>query len=63
MPAEDASARYGTVAIAFHWVLALAILGSFSVGLYMADLPFSPTLNEPRIASARTQWNAIATVP
>jgi cytochrome b561 len=36
-----ASPRYGAVAIAFHWLLALAILGSFSVGVYMSDLPFS----------------------
>ncbi|CAN5321047.1 cytochrome b [soil metagenome] len=34
--------RYGAVAIAFHWLLALAIIGAFSVGFYMADLPFSP---------------------
>jgi cytochrome b561 len=33
---------YGAVAIAFHWLLALAIVGSFSVGLFMHDLPFSP---------------------
>lgn len=35
--------RYGAVAIAFHWLLALAIICSFCVGLYMADLPFSLT--------------------
>ena len=34
--------RYSHIAIAFHWVLALAIVGSFSMGLYMADLPLSP---------------------
>ena len=34
--------RYGAVAIAFHWLLALALVGAFSMGLYMADLPFSP---------------------
>jgi cytochrome b561 len=34
--------RYGRIAIALHWLLALMILGSFSVGLYMADLPLSP---------------------
>ncbi|HSV59783.1 MAG TPA: cytochrome b [Variovorax sp.] len=34
--------RYSTTAIALHWLLALMILGSFSVGLYMADLPLSP---------------------
>jgi cytochrome b561 len=36
------NARYGIVAIVFHWLLAIAIVGSFSVGFYMADLPFSP---------------------
>jgi cytochrome b561 len=34
--------RYTTTAIALHWVLALAIIGSFGFGVYMADLPFSP---------------------
>ena len=28
--------------MALHWLLALVILGLFAVGLYMADLPFSP---------------------
>ncbi|CAN5211785.1 cytochrome b [soil metagenome] len=36
-------ARFGTVAIAFHWLLALAMTGSFCVGVYMSDLAFSPT--------------------
>jgi cytochrome b561 len=36
-------ARYGAVAIAFHWLLALAIIGAFSVGFYMSGLPISPT--------------------
>jgi cytochrome b561 len=34
--------NYTTPAIALHWVLALALLTSFSVGVYMSDLPFSP---------------------
>jgi cytochrome b561 len=34
--------RYTTPAIALHWVLAIAIVVSFSVGLYMHELPFSP---------------------
>ena len=34
--------RYGAVAIALHWLLGLAIIGSFAVGVYMTDLPFSP---------------------
>jgi cytochrome b561 len=37
-----ASPRYHGVAIALHWVLALALAAIFGVGLYMADLPFSP---------------------
>ncbi len=35
--------RYDGLAMAFHWVLAIAIIGTFSVGWYMADLPFSLT--------------------
>ena len=34
--------RYSTVAIVLHWVLGAALVGIFSVGFYMADLPFSP---------------------
>ncbi|KAI1691593.1 prokaryotic cytochrome b561 domain-containing protein [Ditylenchus destructor] len=29
--------------MAFHWLLALLIIGTFSVGWYMSDLPFSMT--------------------
>ncbi len=36
------SSRYTTTAIALHWVLGLALAGLFCLGLYMADLPFSP---------------------
>ena len=35
--------RYTPVAIAFHWLLAVAIVCSFCVGLYMSDLSMSPT--------------------
>ena len=35
--------RYGSVAIAFHWLLAVMIIGSLCVGFYMSDLPMSPT--------------------
>jgi cytochrome b561 len=36
------AARYSPVAMAFHWLLALAIIGSLGLGLYMSGLPFSP---------------------
>lgn len=51
MPASDAPIaatrpapplHYGRVAIALHWLLALAIAVTFAVGLSMHDLPFSP---------------------
>jgi cytochrome b561 len=42
-PSADAVARYSLTAIVLHWVLGLAILGLFGVGLYMTGLPFSPT--------------------
>lgn len=39
--ASTASPRYSGIAVSLHWVLALAIVASFSVGVYMHDLPFS----------------------
>jgi cytochrome b561 len=36
------AARYSTVAIVLHWLLALSIFGMFAIGIYMSDLPFSP---------------------
>ncbi|WP_296510543.1 cytochrome b [Rhodoferax sp.] len=35
--------RYSLTAIVLHWVLGLALIGIFAVGIYMTDLPFSPT--------------------
>ena len=37
-----ALSRYTTTAIVLHWVLAVGLVGLFAMGLYMADLPFSP---------------------
>jgi cytochrome b561 len=34
--------KYTTTAIALHWLMAVAILGAFALGLYMAGLPLSP---------------------
>jgi cytochrome b561 len=34
--------RYSSVAIALHWLLGLALVLMFVLGVYMADLPFSP---------------------
>ncbi|MBC7729741.1 MAG: cytochrome b [Microbacteriaceae bacterium] len=40
-PAALPATRYTTPAIALHWLLGLMIIGSFSLGVYMSDLPFS----------------------
>jgi len=42
MRSAPAEARYHPVSMALHWILALALASIFAVGLYMADLPFSP---------------------
>lgn len=42
MNTASVSRRYNGLSIALHWLLALALVGIFSVGFYMADLPFSP---------------------
>lgn len=34
--------RYHGVAILLHWVLGAALIAVFALGVYMADLPFSP---------------------
>ncbi len=36
------AARYSGTAIAVHWLLGIAIVAMFGMGLYMTDLPFSP---------------------
>ncbi len=48
MPSSPASphapqtTRYSGVAMGLHWLLALLIVGTFSLGVYMHELPFSP---------------------
>lgn len=38
-----ANKRYNPVSIILHWVLGIALVSIFFFGIYMADLPFSPT--------------------
>jgi len=42
MSKEPPITRYTRTAIALHWLVAFGILGAFSLGLYMQDLPISP---------------------
>ena len=41
-PAPLAGARYSRTAVALHWLLALLLVTSFCVGVYMHDLPLTP---------------------
>ena len=34
--------RYDAVAITLHWLVAIVIIGNFSLGIYMHELPLSP---------------------
>ncbi|MEO8408939.1 MAG: cytochrome b/b6 domain-containing protein [Propionivibrio sp.] len=34
--------RYTPTAVFLHWLMAIAFVALFALGLYMADLPLSP---------------------
>lgn len=36
-------ARYTRTAISLHWLMAIGLIGTFCLGIYMHDLPLSPT--------------------
>ncbi len=36
----NSSSRYGAVAMTFHWVTAVVVVGLFSVGLWMEDMDY-----------------------
>ena len=40
--AEPAPLRYTPVAVALHWMLAVALAASFACGLFMTELQNSP---------------------
>ena len=39
---ETVPAPYHPVSVALHWLLGVALIGLFVMGLYMSELPFSP---------------------
>ena len=41
-PSASSASRYTAPAIGLHWLLALMIVGSIALGVYMHELPFSP---------------------
>ena len=41
-PSPPAGQPFTAVAIGLHWLIAFALIGTFSLGLYMHDLPLSP---------------------
>lgn len=43
MTLKNTQTRYGAIALAAHWLVALMLLASFALGFYMHELPLSPT--------------------
>ena len=41
-PSDQATQGYSGLAMGLHWLLGLALVGLFAMGLYMAELPVSP---------------------
>lgn len=41
MTARNTTLRYGSVAMTFHWIIAVLIIANICVGLYMGELPRS----------------------
>lgn len=41
-PAPASGTRYTGLAIGLHWLIAVALVGCFALGLYMHELPLSP---------------------
>lgn len=41
MRIKNSESRYGVVAITFHWIMALIMIGLLALGIYMSDLPDS----------------------
>ena len=40
---DQSTERYTGIAISLHWLIALGIFCAMGLGVYMADLPLSPT--------------------
>lgn len=69
------TARYNRTAIALHWSVALLIFAAFPLGMYMHDLPLSPTklqlysyhkwlgITVLALAVLRVVWRAAHTPP
>ena len=67
--------RYNNTAIALHWLVALLIFAAFPLGMYMQDLPLSPTklqlysyhkwmgMTVLALAVLRVVWRATHTPP
>ena len=39
MAARNSVLRYGSVAMTFHWIIAILVIVNIGFGLYMGDLP------------------------
>jgi cytochrome b561 len=42
LPLRNTSTQYGSVAQGLHWLVVALLIGAYSLGFYMEDLPVSP---------------------
>ena len=40
MPAKNTASRYGWVSLSLHWLMALAVIGMFALGIWMRQLSY-----------------------
>ena len=53
---QNSQTRYGVIAMAAHWLVVLLLIGSYSLGFYMEDLPVSPAKLK---LYAYHKWNGV----
>ena len=76
MTARNSVLRYGTVAMTFHWIIAILVIANIAFGLYMSDLPRTDPnkfmivqlhksigLTVLILSLARLAWRLMNTVP
>lgn len=72
---KDTFEKFSSITVGFHWIIAIAIIGMLTLGIYMEDLPDSPDKGDLYdihisigvivlvVASLRITWRIINKFP
>lgn len=52
--------QYGTIAIFFHWIMAIIMMGLIIIGLYMTRIPISPW--RLKLYGLHKEWGTVALI-